>query len=119
MLVAEVEIAPLRRAVVSSADGSRRDRPIVVVESTEPIVVGRELADVSLHVQMVAHDRRRRGGADRLDLAGVAVGWDRPGFTHLGDRGPEVGRGRRSEKGAFAPSPAASQISSVGTASIP
>lgn len=53
VLVAEVEIAPLRRATIASAD-IPGERPIAVIESTEPIVVGRELTDVSLHAQMVA-----------------------------------------------------------------
>ena len=51
-VVAEVEIAPRRRATIASAD-IPGERPIAVVESTEPIVVGRELTDVSLHAQMV------------------------------------------------------------------
>jgi hypothetical protein len=54
VLVAEVEIAPLRRAVLSSSDIGTGERPVAVVESTAPIVVGRELTDVSLHAQMVA-----------------------------------------------------------------
>lgn len=51
-LVAEVEIGERRRAVISSADIGG-DRPVVIVESSEPIVVGRELADLSVHAQMV------------------------------------------------------------------
>ena len=55
-LVADVEIAPRRRAVIDSADAVAADdeRPVVVVEASEPVVVGRELRDVSLHVQTVA-----------------------------------------------------------------
>lgn len=56
--VADVELAPLRRAVISAdeilAAGDAATRPIALVESTEPVVVGRELSDVSLHAQMVA-----------------------------------------------------------------
>lgn len=50
--VADVEIGPRRRAVIAAADLGV-DRPIVIVEATEPVVVGRELADVSLHIQLV------------------------------------------------------------------
>jgi hypothetical protein len=62
-VVADIEIAPLRRALIASADfmpdgngpdGSAGERPLAVIESTEPVVVGRELVDVSLHAQMVA-----------------------------------------------------------------
>ncbi len=51
--VAEVELGPQRRAVISSED-LEGERPIAVVEASEPVVVGRELADVSVHAQMVA-----------------------------------------------------------------
>lgn len=53
VFVADVELAPKRRAVVLSADIGG-DRPVVVIEASEPIVVGRELSDVSLHAQMTA-----------------------------------------------------------------
>jgi hypothetical protein len=56
--IADIEIAPLRRARIASEDflvgGGAEDRPIAVIESSEPVVVGRELVDVSLHVQLVA-----------------------------------------------------------------
>jgi len=51
--VADVELGPLRRAVISSEELGG-ERPIAVVEASEPVVVGREFADVSLHAQMVA-----------------------------------------------------------------
>lgn len=51
--VAEFELGPQRRAVISSED-LEGERPIAVVEASEPVVVGRELADVSVHAQMVA-----------------------------------------------------------------
>lgn len=47
-VVAEVEVGPSRRAEVASADLGP-DRPIVVIEASSPLVVGREAADVSLH----------------------------------------------------------------------
>ena len=64
-VVADIEIAPLRRAVIASADfvlvledvlpdNGAVERPLAVIESTEPVAVGRELADVSLHAQLVA-----------------------------------------------------------------
>ncbi|MEQ8840619.1 MAG: hypothetical protein RIB98_06535 [Acidimicrobiales bacterium] len=51
--VADVELGPQRRAVIASAD-IEGERPIAVVEATEPVVVGREIVDVSVHVQTSA-----------------------------------------------------------------
>lgn len=51
-VVADVEISPGRRTRVATEDlGS--ERPIVVVDATSPVVVGREFADVSVHALAV------------------------------------------------------------------
>jgi hypothetical protein len=52
-LIAEVEVQPRRRAEVASGDLGG-GRPIVVVDSTSPVVVGREFSDVSVHGLSVA-----------------------------------------------------------------
>lgn len=46
--VTEVEIGPARRAVIDVAD-LPGDRPVVVVEGSSPVVVGRDLIGVSSH----------------------------------------------------------------------
>jgi hypothetical protein len=53
VLVAEVEVGPGRRAEVS-ADELGADRPIAIVESPSPVVVGREFSDVSVHALVTA-----------------------------------------------------------------
>ena len=53
MLLAKVEVGPGRRAEVR-VDELGADRPIAIVESTSAVVVGREIADVSVHALPVA-----------------------------------------------------------------
>ena len=52
-LVANIEIDPASRSVIDS-DELPGTRPLVVVDASSPVVVGRELADVSLHAQLIA-----------------------------------------------------------------
>lgn len=46
--IAEVEIGAGHRSVITAAELGG-DRPIAIIESTSPVVVGREFADVSVH----------------------------------------------------------------------
>lgn len=48
-----IELAPQSRARVASADLGD-DRPIVLVDAAEPVVVGREFSGVSSHAQLMA-----------------------------------------------------------------
>ena len=47
-VVADVEIGPARRSEIAAADLGG-DRPVVIVASSSPLVVGRETSGVSLH----------------------------------------------------------------------
>ncbi|MDW3217973.1 MAG: hypothetical protein R8F63_05105 [Acidimicrobiales bacterium] len=51
--VVDVELGELRRTVVAASSFST-DRPVVVIESPTPIAVGRLLAGVSVHAQLIA-----------------------------------------------------------------
>lgn len=51
--VVDVELGERRRTVVSAA-AFATDRPVVVIESPTPIAVGRLLAGVSVHAQLIA-----------------------------------------------------------------
>lgn len=53
VVVVDVELGAMRRATVEAA-AFTTERPIVVVESPVPIVVGRVLAGVSVHAQLMA-----------------------------------------------------------------